>query len=143
MSDPTRDEISAMIAASEARNETKLARLEGKIDTLTATITAAINANAAANTAQNEAIKEKISSGEQYNHDSRWILIGTVLTSAFALGALAVALATYGDALFGRGMNVRDVVQAVVKEQQEQRKSAPMTQEQLPPPVMQKPTKKD
>jgi hypothetical protein len=28
-------------------------------------------------------------------------------------------MATYGDALFGRGMNVRDVVQSVIKEQQE------------------------
>lgn len=145
MSDPTREEINAMIAASEARNETKLTRVEGKIDTLTATITAAINANAAAHVSQFEALRDKISAADQYNRDSRFFVIGTVLTSAFAVAGLVVALATYGDALFGRGMNVRDVVQAAVKDLREaQQGSAPPTSQQpaSPPPGTQGPTGK-
>lgn len=34
MSDPTREEIQAKIDASEARNDTKIARMEGKLDNL-------------------------------------------------------------------------------------------------------------
>jgi hypothetical protein len=46
-------------------------------------------------------------------------IVGVGLASAISISILLVALATYGDALFGRGMNVRDVVHAVITEQQE------------------------
>jgi hypothetical protein len=121
MSDPTREEIGALIGASEARNETKLTRLEGKIDTLTATIVGKI-----------DALSNDVSKSDQYSHETRSVIVEmrsvivvTMITVGFALAGLIVAIVTYGDAIFGRGMNVRDVVQAVIKEQQEiQKKDA-------------------
>jgi hypothetical protein len=101
MNDPTREEINAVIKPSEAGTETKIARLEGKIDTLAAMLLGRLDAL------------------DEYNRTTRWMLFATFLTGIFAIAALIVGMATYGDALFGRGMNVRDVVQSVIKEQQE------------------------
>jgi hypothetical protein len=102
---PTEGELTdAKIAASEARGETNIARLEGKIDTLTATIVGKL-----------DAVSEKMSADHEYNRTTRWVMVGL----AVAICALIVGMATYGDALFGRGMNVRDLVNAVVKEQQD------------------------
>jgi hypothetical protein len=115
MSDPTREEISALIKVSEKDTEIKLTRLEGKIDTLTATIVGKI-----------DALTSDVSKADQFNHESRSVLLSTIVTvgisTILTLAVLGVALQTYGDALFGRGMNVRDVVQAVIKEQQEVQK---------------------
>jgi hypothetical protein len=117
---PNTDESTDLkIQASEARTETKIVRLEGKIDTLSSTLAGkldsmAINVNA---------LRSDISKSDQYNRDSRLLIMGTIVVAALALGGLVVAMATYGDALFGRGMSVRDVVQAVIKEQQ----AAPQT----------------
>ena len=44
MNDPTREEINAVIKASEAGTETKIARLEGKIDTLAAMLLGRLDA---------------------------------------------------------------------------------------------------
>jgi hypothetical protein len=101
MSDPTREEIQAHIAASEARGETSLARLEGKLDTISATIIGKIG---------------ELSGQVGEHRRDRNLIIGTIVVAAIAVGGLVVGMATYGDALFGRGMNVRDVVQAVIKE---------------------------
>jgi hypothetical protein len=124
MSDPTREEIGAYIKASEAGTETKIARLEGKIDTLAATIVGKI-----------DSLKEDVSRSEDYNRDTRWVLLATTITSVIALAGLIVAMATYGDALFGRGMNVRDVVQAVIKEQQDAQKRDTIPLPSPAPPV--------
>jgi hypothetical protein len=94
------------IEAVEARTDTKITRLEGKIDVLTATIVGKI-----------DSLKDDVSKSDQYNHDTRWVLISTFVVGVFALAGLLIAIATYGDALFGRGMSVRDVVQTVIKEQ--------------------------
>jgi hypothetical protein len=105
MSDPTREEIQAQIAASEARGDTRVARLEGKIDTLAATLVGKI-----------DTLQSDLHKSDSYNRDSRLITIATIVASALALGGLIATMATYGDAMFGRGMNVRDVVQTVLKE---------------------------
>jgi hypothetical protein len=101
MSDPTREEIQAHIAASEARGETSLARLEGKLDTISATIVGKIG---------------ELSTQVGEHRRDRNLIIGTIVVAAIAVSGLVVSMATYGDALFGRGMNVRDVVQTVLKE---------------------------
>jgi hypothetical protein len=44
MNDPTREEINAVIKASEAGTETKIARLEDKIDTLAAMLLGRLDA---------------------------------------------------------------------------------------------------
>jgi len=107
MNDPTREEINAVIKASEAGTVTKIARLEGKIDTLAAMLVGRL-----------DALRDDIRKSDKYNHTTRWMLFATFLAGIFAIAALIVGMATDGDALFGRGMNVRDVVQSVIKEQQ-------------------------
>ena len=108
MADQTREEVDAKIEAAEARTDTKIERLGAKIDVLSTTIVGKL-----------ESLDEKIYKSDQYNHDTRLVLISTFVVGFFSLAGLFVALATYGDALFGRGMNVRDVVQAVIKEHQD------------------------
>jgi len=110
MSDPTREEIQAQIAASEARTDTRIARLEGKLETMQATLSGKI-----------DAIGEKISADHEFNRSTRWVQYGLAL----ALAALIVTMATYGDAMFGRGMDVRNVVQNTIKETLAQQAQAP------------------
>lgn len=124
MSNLTREEVNACIRASEATTETKIVRLEGKLDTMAATIVGKI-----------DSLRDDISNADKYNRDTRWVLIGTLITGLFALAGLILALATYGDALFSRGMNVRDVVQTLLKEQQEiQRGDTNLPQPNAPTP---------
>jgi hypothetical protein len=106
---PSSEELTDVkIAAAEARTDTKIERLGGRIEVLTATIVTKI-----------DSLKDDVSKSDQYNHDTRWVLISAIVVGIIALAGLLVALATYGDALFGRGMSVRDVAQTVIKEQQE------------------------
>jgi hypothetical protein len=107
MGDPTREEISAQIKSSEAATETKIVRLEGKIDTLQATILGRI-----------DTLQSSVSSTKGWITGGFFAIAALVVSTAIGLAALIIGVATYGDALFGRGMNVRDVVQAVIKEQQ-------------------------
>jgi hypothetical protein len=105
------DLTDAKIGKASAETDTKIARLEGKIDTLSATILAELRG-----------VRDDVRNADQYNRGTRWALIGVMVTSAFALGALGIGLVTYGDAIFGRGMNVRDVIQATVKDVYDQSK---------------------
>ena len=112
MSEITREEIQAQIAASEARGDTKFAQLEGKIDVLMANIQsgfAAATKDAAASVRASDELKSAV-------RESKWVLFGTTIGAAIALAALFVGVITYGDAIFSRGMAVRDVVQSVITE---------------------------
>jgi hypothetical protein len=133
MADPSREEVDAKIAASEARSKTDIALFEGKLETLAATLTGKMETLQTSLTGKMEtiqasltgrldALQTSISDADKYNRDSRLFVLGAFITSALALGLLIAAMAAYGDALFGRDMNVRDVVQAVIKEQQEVQK---------------------
>jgi hypothetical protein len=129
MTAPTREEIAAQIASSEARGDTKFARLEGKIDTLTATLVGEI-----------KGVGAEIAAAHEYNKSTRWIVVGLIVTSVLALAGLIIALVTYGDAMFGRGMNVRDVIQSTIKETIEQQRkdqlpTAPKTDQFAPSPT--------
>ena len=111
MPDPTREEIDAKIAASEARGRIDIVRFEGKLETFAATLSGKM-----------DALQTSTRDAAAYNRGTRSVIIA----SAFALAALIVGMATYGDALFGRGMNVRDLVQAIAREQQEiQKRESP------------------
>ena len=123
MPGPTHEEIDAKIAAAEARGKTDAVRFEGKLETLEATLTGKM-----------DAIQTSIREGNAYNRTSRLVIISVVFASVFALAAIILAMATYGDALFGRGMNVRDMVQAVVREQQQQRLDAQSPTQSVPTP---------
>jgi hypothetical protein len=111
MSDPTREEIQAQIAASEARGEIKMVRLEGKIENLGTLLVGKI-----------DSLKDDVHKTDSYNRDTRLIVVATIVAATIAIGGIVVAMATYGDALFGRGMNVRDVIQTTVKDTLEQAK---------------------
>jgi hypothetical protein len=107
-----REELKDKIALAEAHTDTKIERLGGelggKIDVLITKI---------------DSLKDDVSKSDQYNRNTKLAVISTIvgvgLASAISISLLFIALATYGDALFGRGMNVRDVVHAVITEQQE------------------------
>lgn len=106
---PGSDElIDKKIELVESHTDTKIERVGAKIEVLTATIVGKI-----------ESLKDDVSKSDQYNHDTRLVLITTFVVGFLSIAGVIVAVATYGDALFGRGMNVRDVVHAVIAEQQE------------------------
>lgn len=114
MSEMSRGEIEARIGASEARTDTKFARLEGKLDLVLAE---AVAVRAEAVEARREARNE--------GRGTRTAVVVTGLATVLSLGALLMAVVTYGDAIFSRGMSVRDVVKAVVEEQRQQAKPTP------------------
>jgi hypothetical protein len=97
--------LDAKIGKAAAETDTKIARMEGSINTALATIASKID-NLSGQVAER---------GRDKN-----LIIGTIVVAAIALGGMLWGMASYGDALFGRGMSVRDVVQAVIKEQQAQ-----------------------
>jgi hypothetical protein len=106
---PSSDELTdKKIELAEAHTDTKIGSLGAKIDVLAATIVVKI-----------DSLSEKIDKSDQYNRDTRWWIISIFVVGIFSLAALIVALTSFADARFGLGMNVRDVVQTVVKEQQE------------------------
>ncbi len=112
--DFTREELDAKIRATAAETDTKIARIEGKIDTAFAALGGKL-----------DTVNQRLADQTK----DRNLVIGTIVVSAISVAVLIIGLATYGDALFGRGMNVRDVVQAVVKEQQQiQVQPSPPTQ---------------
>jgi hypothetical protein len=112
---PGSDELTdAKIEAAEARTDTKIERLGGKIDTLGIKL---------------DTVNQKLADQTK----DRNLIIGTIVVSAISIAILLIGLATYGDAIFGRGMNVRDVVHAVIQEQQEIQKRE-TTQPPAPPP---------
>lgn len=89
------------IAAAEARTDAKIAAMTGEMRTIAATLGGKL-----------DTLGEKLTSDHEYNRSTRWVMIGL----AVALAGLLVTMATYGDALFSRGMNVRDVIQNTIKD---------------------------
>lgn len=90
-----REQVQDMIAVSEARTDTKFARLEGKLDLVLSEVAAA----------------RASASG------TKTTIIVTGLATVVALAALLLSVITYGDAIFSRGMSVRDLVRSVAEEQ--------------------------
>jgi len=117
MSDISRDEIDAKIAAAEARTETKLTGLESKIDALTITLKAAIDANNASVTSALSAtnikldnLKDNIGKADDYNHQSRWIIISTVIGSAIAILAISISVISLFPPVLTIGTQIKDLV---------------------------------
>jgi hypothetical protein len=130
---PSREEIQDKIAASEARTEARVVRLEGKIDTLVATIGGrmdvlaskidALNDKASAAQADNLQTRSEIQAynlqtRSEISESRRWTM-GTTIVVGLALAGLIVGMLTYGDEMVGRGMTVRDLVQTTIKELQQ------------------------
>jgi hypothetical protein len=109
MSDITREEIKAEIAASAARGETKIARFEGKLDLVLAKLDSV-----------NTSVSDKINDVKDDVRSARanqWVI-------AFGLAVLIVAVAGLFPVFFGMGTQIRDMVHTEV---QSQAPSAPPT----------------
>jgi hypothetical protein len=110
------DVRAAQIAAAEARADAKIARLENKIDTFAAILSEKLDSVGG----KMETAHEPLRSADRSSHETRVLLLIGIAAAAAVLAIVALALSIFGDAMFARGMHVRDVVQTVLKEQQEQ-----------------------
>jgi hypothetical protein len=92
MSDPTREEIDAKLAAVEARTETRFTELNGKIDRLADSISV---------------LRSDIADVKADNRYTRWTIIVTVIASALA--AIAALWVTQANLLaaFSAGITLR------------------------------------
>jgi hypothetical protein len=91
MSDISREEIQAHIAASEARNETKIARLEGKLDLVLSKL---------------DGVNENVKS----SNANQWVI-------GLGLAVLIVAVVALFPVFFGMGSQIRDIVHTEVQSQ--------------------------
>jgi hypothetical protein len=105
--DDIREEIKDKLATAEAKTETRLSKLESQFALGVIELKGQIGL-----------LGNDIAAVRR----DKWVILGTIAAGVFGLAALIVALATYGDAMFGRGINVRDVVQTTIKETLEQAK---------------------
>jgi hypothetical protein len=103
--DDIREEIKDKLATAEAKTETRLAKLESQVALGIVDLKGQIGL-----------LANDIAAVRR----DKWVLLGTIAAVGVGLAALIVGLATYGDAMFGRGMNVHDVVRATIKETLEQ-----------------------
>jgi hypothetical protein len=91
---PTRSEIDAKIAASEARTDTKFAELLGEIKVTNAGIVG---------------LRSEFSDMRGYARSSHHTTIGTIVATGLGIVAIVIALLTYGATWFGLGINAHDV----------------------------------
>lgn len=91
MADQTREEVDAKIAAAEARGDTQIVRLEGKIDLVLSKID---SLNTALTSVRDDyrSIRTNI-----------WIV-------GLALAAIIIAVAALFPPYFGAGLTIRDVI---------------------------------
>jgi hypothetical protein len=103
MSDPTREEIDAKLAAVEARTETRFTELSGKIDRLADSISAL----GSTMRVEFERINSDIVELRSDNKYTRWTIVVTVVASALA--AIAALWITQANLLaaFSAGIALR------------------------------------
>jgi uncharacterized membrane protein YjjP (DUF1212 family) len=103
MSDPTREEIDAKLAAVEARTETRFTELSGKIDRLADSIAALVSTIRI----EHDRIKSDMADLKSDNKYTRWTIVVTVVASALA--AIAALWVTQANLLaaFSAGIAVR------------------------------------
>jgi hypothetical protein len=115
---PKGDElIDAKIAAAEARTETKIARVEGKIDLMGADLSAKIGAVLAVVSETKAQLAADKSERTAHLNNNRNAIVTTVFGVGVGIVALLIAVMTYGDSIFSRGMSVREIVKALASEQ--------------------------
>lgn len=103
-----REYVDLKLEAAEARNETRFMELNAKLDRI-------IEGGEASRI---ELASARAEVRQDYRSTKSTVIV-TTLATGIALSALILAIMTYGDAIFSRGMSVRDVVSAAVKEQAE------------------------
>lgn len=111
MTAPTREEIDAKLAATEARIETKLTALESKFDLIATKIDYAIGqisssqevVQKTADRAENAALR-----AEEITHSTRWNMIFLAL----AVVASVIATLAFGAQMFGVATSLIQTVQS-------------------------------
>jgi hypothetical protein len=109
MATPTREEINAEIAAAEARTDTKIVRLEGKIDLVISKLDAANTINAA--------IRQEVRDSGRAVIANAWVIFAAMV------GIVAI-VATVGPMIFDLGIRTRE---ANTKDIQERLPTLPPT----------------
>ncbi|WP_156648361.1 hypothetical protein [Methylobacterium sp. Leaf108] len=115
-----REYVDLKLEAAEARGEARFVEINAKLDRL---LESSEHSRVEIATARSEV--------RQDYRSTRNTVVVTTIATGLAISALILAIMTYGDAIFSRGMSVRDVVAAAAKEQAE--KSQPPVS--LPPGV--------
>lgn len=115
MADHTREEVDAKIAAAEARTDTKIVRMEGKLDLLLSKL---------------DYFNERIT---EVRSDSRGTRTN-IWAVGIGLAALIIAVAFGLPALIGFGFQFRDVVHNEVQSAMPQQHQTPPTATQVPKP---------
>ncbi|WP_201829640.1 hypothetical protein [Microvirga zambiensis] len=117
-----REYIDLKLEAAEARTEARFVELNGKFDRLFDNI-AAMRSDFDANRFEVRADYKS----------TRTTIIVTVVGTGIALAALLVSVMTYGDAIFSRGIQIRDVVNSAVTEIEAKRAPQTVTPSQQQP----------
>lgn len=114
MAEPTREEIDAKIAASEARADTKFTEVLRHIDGQTATLEKSIagldaRLDGRAGTFEKEiaVLGTRMEAVERSTSGIKTTVIGT----GVALAALIVGVLAFGDQLFGLGLSASDIAE--------------------------------
>jgi hypothetical protein len=106
MAGPTREEITHQVAASEAKTETKIARIEGKLDLVLSKLDAAANDIGAKFASVGERLTEvrnDVRADYAATRTNLWVVFVGIL-------ALIVALALLFPTFFDMGSKIRDLV---------------------------------
>ena len=115
-----REYIDLKLETAEARAEKRFAEINARLDRVLDGL--AVSQSAITATKTDVATSRSEASAEA--RSTRVTIVITTIATGIALASLLLAVMTYGDALFGRGMNVRDVVTAAVKELAERQPAA-------------------
>lgn len=99
MSDPTREEIDAKLGASEARSDTKIARLEGKLDLVLSKL---------------DDLNQKITTTEGHIRDDSRTMRSSLWGIGLGLAALMVTIVALFPVFFSIGTQVKDMVEQAV-----------------------------
>lgn len=111
----------ARIEASEARSETKLARLEGKFDTQSAITNAKLDSLVAVSAGTTKAIQDQTTEARS----NKFQILGALVAAVLAIAGLVIGLLSYREAAFYNGTVMRDAVKSAVQEVEASRQSAP------------------
>lgn len=106
---PSRPEIEAQIAASEARGSTRLAEALGEMRTGFAEMRGEVREGFART-------NERLDAVERSTGGIKTTVITTVIGTGIAVVAIVIAVLTYGQTWFGIGISEREVIRATVAE---------------------------
>jgi hypothetical protein len=94
-----------------------IARVEGKIDLMGADLSAKIGAVLAVVSETKAQLAADKSERTAHLNNNRNAIVTTVFGVGVGIVALLIAVMTYGDSIFSRGMSVREIVKALASEQ--------------------------